>query len=39
MKIENYIDVSGKSRVTLNGELDAYGSSTLHSGFENLVES
>jgi len=39
MKIENHIDASGKSRVTLSGELDAYGSSTIHPVFENLVES
>jgi len=38
MKIENCIDVSGKSKVTLSGEFDAYGSSTIHSVFKNLVE-
>ena len=39
MKIENYIDASGKSRVTLSGEFDAYGSLTIHHVFENLVKS
>jgi len=39
MKIENHIDARGKSKVTLSGEFDAYGSSTIHPVFEGLVES
>jgi anti-anti-sigma factor len=38
MKIENCINTSGKSKVTLSGEFDAYGSSTVHPVFKNLVE-